>query len=113
MIESYSFGEIIIDGETFNSDIIIFPDGRIEDSWWRENGHSLSMKDIKELVESHPEIIIAGTGDSGCMLPEKDMEETLLKKGIEFKALCTKEACRIFNEICAQKRVGACFHLTC
>lgn len=113
MIESYSFGKIIVGGETFHSDIIIFPDGRIEDSWWRESGHSLSMRDIKELVESQPEIIIVGTGDSGFMLPEKDMGETLLKKGIEFKALRTKEACHLFNEICTQKRAGACFHLTC
>jgi len=33
MIESYKFGEIIINGKKYSSDLIIFED-YIYDSWW-------------------------------------------------------------------------------
>lgn len=39
-IASYSFGKITIDGQTFTSDLIIYP-GRIDPSWWRREGHFL------------------------------------------------------------------------
>jgi hypothetical protein len=34
MIESYSFGQILINGKKHNSDLIIFKD-HIFDNWWR------------------------------------------------------------------------------
>jgi len=36
MIESYSFGQMVIDGQEYTSDLIIFPD-RINSSWWRNS----------------------------------------------------------------------------
>ena len=32
MIESYKFGEIVIDGTTYTSDVIIYPDN-VDDKW--------------------------------------------------------------------------------
>lgn len=113
VIENYSFGRIVIDKKTYHSDVIIFPDGRIKDSWWRETGHRLSEKDIEDLIETRPDIIIAGTGASGLMIPRKDLKEQLSQKGIEFRAAPSKKACKLFNELVGKKRVGACFHLTC
>jgi hypothetical protein len=40
MIESYKFGEIIITGKKYDSDLIIYPD-HIDSSWWRKEGHLL------------------------------------------------------------------------
>ena len=34
-IESYSFGEVVIDGKRYRSDVIVFPD-RVKPNWWRE-----------------------------------------------------------------------------
>lgn len=113
IIEKYSFGRIAVDGTTFTSDIIIFPDGRVEKSWWRKSGHSLTVDDIKGLINAGPEVIIAGTGASGMMKPECGLEDYLDDRGIEFKALQTEEACRLFNELKDQRRTGACLHLTC
>jgi hypothetical protein len=39
-IESYRFGEIVIDGRRYSNDVIIYPD-RVDGKWWREEGHSL------------------------------------------------------------------------
>jgi hypothetical protein len=47
MIENYSFGQMLINGKKYNSDLIIFKD-YIYDSWWRKEGHNLCIDDIKE-----------------------------------------------------------------
>ncbi|MFO7871461.1 MAG: MTH938/NDUFAF3 family protein [Kiritimatiellia bacterium] len=112
-IEHYSFGEITIDGRKYDSDILIYPDGRIDDSWWRKEGHVLDMEDIRELLESDPREIIAGTGASGMMRPEGDLEERLKASGIEFTAVPTEEAVRKINGLTGQEGVAACLHLTC
>ena len=108
MIDDYSFGHISIDGTEYTSDIIIYPDGRIQDAWWRKSGHRLCIDDIVDLINTNPQIIIAGTGSSGLMKPEK-----LTDKGIELKVVSSKEAVTLFNKLCNEKKVGACFHLTC
>jgi hypothetical protein len=38
MIDKYSFGSITIDGRTYDTDVIIYPE-RIDDRWWRKEGH--------------------------------------------------------------------------
>jgi len=113
VIEAYSFGNMVINGQRYGSDIIIYPDGRIQDSWWRETGHSLSMSDIADLVDAEPEIIIAGTGESGLMKPDVRLEGLLSEKGIEFRTLPSWQAMKLYNNICRERKVGACFHLFC
>ena len=57
MIESYKFGEIIINGKKYNSDLIILKD-RIYDNWWRKEGHNLCIDDIKKIIDKKPDILI-------------------------------------------------------
>ena len=113
MIESCSFGDMVIDGRRHTSDLIIDPDGRVQDGWWRAEGHSLSLDDIAELVAAHPEEIIAGTGSSGMMKIEPGLQAALAAKGIAFHALPTREAATLYNQASGKRKVGACFHLTC
>lgn len=88
-ISNYSFGRITIDGHEYTSDVLIFPDGRIDDSWWRDKGHILKMEDITDLVEAGPELIVAGAGASGRMQPAPDLADRLKEKGIQLKTLPT------------------------
>ncbi len=114
MIDSYSFGRMRIDGRLYTADLIIFPDGAIQDSWWRRQGHRLGMADIAALVEARPNILVAGTGDSGLMKPEDGLKEQLAGDGITLVAEPSKEAAQTFNRLLqAGKKVGGCFHLTC
>jgi len=113
MINAYTFGSIIVDGKKYTSDIIIHPDGSVKDSWWRKEGHRLSLDDIAELVDSKPEIIIAGTGAYGLMQPEEGLKIRLQKKGIQFESAPSELAVKRYNDLYNQKRLGACFHLTC
>ncbi len=112
-IDTSSFGLIVIDGKTYRSDLILHPDGRVDDAWWRKRGHRLSLDDINGLVESMPEVIIVGTGVNGLLKPVPRLAEMLADKGIELIPLPNQKAVATFNELSLKKRVGACFHLTC
>ena len=113
MIESLSFGHIIIDGKTYVSDLKIFPDARVVDQWRRTKGHRLSLDDMGDLILSKPDVIIVGTGMNGLMIPDKEIGKILAQKNIKFIPAHNKEAMKIYNKMKSQMRVGACFHLTC
>ncbi len=114
MIDSSAFGCISINGQTYTSDLFIFPDGRVQDGWWRRRGHALGVDDIMALVDESLELIVAGTGTSGRMRPEADLSPFLRGKGIEFIAEPNSRAIPIYNrKVAMGLKVGACFHLTC
>lgn len=112
MIESYDFGRIIIDGRKFGSDVVIFPD-RIDGNWWRKEGHTLSVDDVKEIVEAKPEVLVVGTGYSGLMKIHRETEQYLRSSGIELIAAKTDKACKTYNDLFKSRRVVAALHLTC
>ncbi|MBW1697078.1 MAG: hypothetical protein JRH18_06760 [Deltaproteobacteria bacterium] len=113
MIESFCFGTLVIDGKTYTSDLIIYPDGRIVDAWWRKSGHLLTIEDIDELIQSQPDVIVAGTGVHGYMKPDDHLNRLLNRKKITFIADKNELAIKQYNSLSQNKRVGACFHLTC
>ena len=112
-IDNCSFGTVVINGKTYRDDLIILPNGEILKPWWRKRGHQLSMDDLQDLIGSSPEVIVAGTGVSGGVKPDKNLERDLTKLAIEFIAVPNEEAIKIFNKLAPKKRVGAGFHLTC
>jgi len=112
-IERASFGTLVVDGRTFHSDLLIFPDGRVEDGWRRRRGHRLDFDDLEGLIRASPEVLVAGTGVFGLMKPEADLEDRLRGAGIRLLCARNKDAAEIFNGLPAGSRAGACFHLTC
>ncbi len=112
MIDSYSFGRIVIDGKTYTSDIILYPD-RVDDSWWRKSGHLLQKEDLRDIIQYNPEVLIVGTGAYGLMNVLDETKQFLELKGIELRAGVTEEACKTYNELKEKRKVVAAFHLTC
>ena len=113
MIKSYTFGSITIEGKGYSSDVIIYPD-RVNSSWWRKEGHSLCVDDIKDVVEGRPEVLVVGTGNSGLMDVPKETRDWIQSKGIELIAEPTERACKTYNKLCEEnKKVVAALHLTC
>ena len=112
MIESYSFGEIIIDGRRFTRDLIIYPE-RIDPEWWRREGHVLNTEDIEEIIRARPDTLIVGTGNSGVMKIPSQTRSLIESKGIKLISEKTEGACRLYNELCKGERVVAALHLTC
>jgi len=112
MIESYKFGEIIINGKKYNSDLIILKD-RIYDNWWRKEGHNLCIDDLKKIIDKKPDILIIGTGSFGLMKVSLELINYLETNNIEVIIKKTKEACDEYNKLYQKENVVAAFHLTC
>jgi hypothetical protein len=112
-IKDYSFGMLEIDGKKYTEDLIIYPDGSIDDHWWRQEGHILMACDIAGLLDTHPEVLVVGMGFEGQMNPESGLREEVKDRGIEMHALNNSEAIPFFNEIAFERKTGACFHVTC
>jgi len=112
MIEDYSFGQMVIRGQKYASDLIIFPD-RIKSSWWRNSGHKLSLLDLEDVSKEEPEILVIGTGFAGLMKVEEEVKNYCREKGITLIIEKTKKAVQKFNELAPAKKTIGAFHLTC
>lgn len=109
-VDSYSFGEIVIDGKRYTKDVIIFKD-RVK-SWWRKEGHLLQVEDIEDVIEEKPDVLVVGTGAYGVMRVDEGIRKVLEEKGIGLIEKKSKEACEEFNNIKDKYPVLA-IHLTC
>jgi len=112
MIDSYQFGEIVIKGKKYTSDLIIFPD-RVRSHWWRKEGHRLCVEDLKEIMQEKPEILIIGTGSHGVLRVLPDVKDYLERHGVTVMSQTTDDACLTFNQLCNSQKVVAALHLTC
>ncbi len=113
MIESYSFGNMTIMGESHRNDLKII-DNQIVGNWWRREGHALYAEDIDDILYSAVETLVIGTGAYGSMRVTDEAKKAMEGRGIKFVVVPTKEAVTIFNTLHGQgKRVAGAFHLTC
>ena len=112
MIDSYEFGKIVVDGRTYTEDLIIYPD-RVDPGWWREEGHSLSMKDLEGVTAYRPELLIIGRGAQERMQVPQRVVDRLQEQGIEVESRPTPEAVSLFNQKADEGKAVAALHLTC
>lgn len=112
-IERYEFGHLVVDGQSYRSDLILFPD-HVAAGWRRRKGHELAPEDLREVIAARPEVLVVGTGYSGRMQVLPQTESLLREHGIRLWALPTREACRTYNQLCSEGvRAMAVLHLTC
>ncbi|MFN2224655.1 MAG: Mth938-like domain-containing protein [Anaerolineae bacterium] len=111
-IEDYRFGQIVVDGQTYEKDLIILPE-RIISGWWREKGHKLRAADLDAVLEAKPDVLVVGRGAYGRMSISNKAERALEQAGIELIARPTKEAIRTYNQLRQERRAAAALHLTC
>ncbi|RJP14551.1 MAG: hypothetical protein C4520_21335 [Candidatus Abyssobacteria bacterium SURF_5] len=113
LIDRYSFGSVTIGGRSYASDLIIYPD-KIQEEWWRKEGHRLQTEDIPDVLADPPEILVIGQGDPGRMQIDPRVTEALKQLNVRVLAAPTKKACEEFNRLVEQgKKVIAALHLTC
>ncbi len=112
LIESCEFGHIIVDGQSYRKDLIIYPD-HVDASWWRRQGHRLAPEDLPEVFASPPEVLVVGQGNPGLMAVPADTLERLRAAGIEVIVRPTAEAVAAYNRLQGGRRVVAALHLTC
>ena len=111
-IDSYHFGQIVINGRKYSSDVIIFPD-RVQDAWHRSSSHQLSLKDITEVIAENPEVVIVGTGAAGLVKVLPEVRQTAEARGIKLIAEPTEDACNTYNKLSRTQKAVAALHLTC
>ena len=111
-IQGYSFGRITIDGKVHTSDVIVYP-SRVDDAWWRAEGHKLQPQDIAQALEAEPQILVVGTGSPGLMKVTDETKRLLAERGVALVACRTDEAVRQYNRLARDVRVVAALHLTC
>lgn len=102
----------MIDGKTYTSDVIIYPE-KVDSSWWRKEGHSLRIVDLTDVINARPEILIVGTGYSGAMVVPGETTSYLESRGIEVYVGRTEKAVELFNKLQKDRKVIAALHLTC
>ncbi len=112
IIDSYQFGLIIVNGERYTSDVVIFPD-RVRDNWRRKTGHQLHLDDLSEVIAENPEVLVVGTGAEGLVKVLPEVELSLDAQGIKLIAEPTDKACNTYNRLCRSQRVVAALHITC
>ena len=111
-VDSYNFGQIIINGRKYTSDVIIFPD-RVQGDWWRDESHELTLRDITGILDENPEILLVGTGAAGLMRVLPEVAREAEARNIQLIVQNTGEACEIYNQLSPTNRVVAALHLTC
>jgi hypothetical protein len=112
-IDSYQFGEIVIQGVTYKSDCLILA-GTVLANWRRKKGHVLSAEDLQAVLVVKPTLLIVGCGASGQMKVAKNVPQFLAGHGIKLEAYDTYRAVEHFNELTqTDEDVAAALHLTC
>ena len=112
MIDSYKFGEFIIKGKTYKSNVILIGE-TAKQGRYLEN-HKLILDDFTELINAKPSTIIIGIGAYGVVKPPKEIIEFIEKQGINVIKEKTGDACKTYNSLLKQgKKVAAFLHNTC
>jgi hypothetical protein len=112
-IENYTFGTLVIEGKKYTKDLILYPN-KVITNWWREEGHSLCMKDLEVIKENKPDILIIGTGAYGRMKIPNEIRNKI--KDLEIKVIVKKSAAAVkkYNKLVDQgEDVALAVHLTC
>jgi hypothetical protein len=111
-IDTYRFGHLVVDGQSYHRDVIILPD-RVLAGWWRKEGHSLCTDDLAAVFEAGPEVLVVGQGTFGRMRVTPETSQALQAAGIELIAQPTADACQTYNDLRERRSVTAALHLTC
>lgn len=110
-IDGTSFGSITVDGKQYPHDVWILADGSIRR---RDRDHEFTLNELYFLLEGEPELVIVGTGQSGCVQVDKEAAELAVKQGVKIIDDITPDALKRYNEaVNAGRRVAGAFHVTC
>jgi len=116
-IDGTTFGEIVIDGKTYDHDVVIRLSGEIVKRKKKLSkrlygtSHMLSKNEAKFLFEKGCEQIIIGSGQFGNVQLSPEAKTYFAKHDCEVLLKPTSEAIGAFNRSRARK-IGL-FHVTC
>ena len=114
-ITHYSFGKIVIDGETYTSDMVIASGEKVSSWSFDYESHYIDPHNIKPHITENAKEMIIGIGyNSAASMSSESLQfiKDLKAKGILVQILSTSEAVKLFN-ISDKTELLAFFHLNC
>ena len=116
-IDELTFGSIVVEGKRYRRDVLIFTDGVVKK---RKGGflmfgsHKIKKRELEELSQGQPEIIIIGTGTNGAAHVAPEAESWAKGKNLILVVQPSYDAVARLNELVEQrKKVAALIHITC
>ena len=73
------------------------------DDWPERAIDDLTESDFAALLETHPEVIILGTGDSN-VFPPRELVFAMARRGVGFEVMNTRAAASTFNVLAGEGR---------
>ncbi|WP_321419500.1 MTH938/NDUFAF3 family protein [uncultured Methanomethylovorans sp.] len=116
-IDATQFGSMVVEGVTFEKDIVIRLDGDVRKRKKKLSkkvygtSHKISLAEAKNVYDKGAEKLIIGSGQQGVVKLSKKADEYFKKKDCDVELLPTPEAIVKWNE--AEGKVIGLFHLTC
>ena len=85
MITDFSFGRIVVEGQTLTGDIKIVQ-GQLVPDWWRRSGHSVDIDDVQDVLASDSDILVIDRGQPGYMKVSPSLRQELENQSISVPA---------------------------
>jgi hypothetical protein len=116
-IDSTRFGQIKIEGEVFENDVIIRLDGEVKKRKKKLSkaiygtSHVISLDEAKYIYEEGAEGLIIGSGQSGMVKLSEEAAAYFQARNCRVQLLPTPQAIRLWNQ--SQGAILGLFHVTC
>jgi hypothetical protein len=110
-IDGTKFGEITINGRPYDSDVIVYWDGRVS---MRGKEHVIELGEFLRVLRADPSILVVGTGQTGIMKIAPEVAQWAQDRSVQIHADTTPRAVGLFNAFVSDgKKVVGIFHVTC
>ena len=102
VITGYEPGRVFINKEAHHQSLIISPDSLVS-PWEVTNVTQLNETTLVSILDSNPEIVIIGTGET-LILPDPKIIALFAQNQIGLEAMNTGAACRTYGVLVAEGR---------
>lgn len=109
-IRSVSNDAVCIGNQTYSETVALTPDVVIE-SWTAGPVRALVEVDFEVLFETHPELVVLGTGRKN-IFPPRELVFAFARRGIGLEVMNTAAAARTFNVLAGEgRRIAAVLYI--
>jgi len=112
-LDATGFGWVEAGGRRFDHDVVVYPDGRVENRYDRLAGsnHSLGPDEARRVLDGTTADLVVGTGQYGVLRVAPATRELLAGLGVRLHIQKTPRALDAFNRITGPR--CAVLHVTC
>ena len=100
VITHYSYDKLVIDGNSYNIDLMILPGGKVTSWEFNRDTHVIAPKDFLNVITDKVKTVIIGSGYHGQGIFDDEAVELVNKfqaHGVSIQILPTSDAVNLFN----------------